>query len=112
MHGVAPFDLFENSPVFFDQGGVEEELHEGRLDALNGFPVGWAEVGSERKAYLEEQVVCEDVSEPACDIRMMLDLVEAGLDVNAVDDNVGMGVQIRRLYTWRRISSQMLPNLH
>jgi hypothetical protein len=90
---VAPFDLVKDGPVFVDQGGVEEEpLGKGRLDASNGFPVGWAEVSSKRKAYLEEQVVCKDVREHTCDIRMMLDLADARLDVIGVDDDVVVGV--------------------
>ena len=78
--------------MFFDHGGVKEKpLGEGRLDALNGFPVGWAEVSSKRKAYLEEQVVCKDVRERTCDIRMMLDLADTRLGVIGVDNDVVVG---------------------
>ena len=56
---MTPFDFVENDVVFCDQGGVREEpFGKGGLDAADGFPVGGAEVGAERKANLEEQVVC------------------------------------------------------
>jgi hypothetical protein len=78
--------------MLVDQGGVEEELlGKGRLDMSNGFPVGWAEVSSKRKAYLEEQVVCKDIRERTCDIRMMLDLADTRLDVIGTDDDVIVG---------------------
>ena len=78
--------------MLVDQGGVEEELlGKGRLDMSNGFPVGWAEVSSKHKAYLEEQVVCKDVRERTCDISMMLDLADTRLDVIGVDDDVVVG---------------------
>ena len=60
---------------------------------LDGFPVGRAEVSTERKANLEEQVVCKDVKKCTCDIGVMFYLVEAGLDVIGMDDDVVSGVQ-------------------
>ena len=79
--------------MLHDQEGVEKEpLGEGALGAVNGFPIGGAEVGSECEAYLEEQVVGKYVRECARHIRVMLDLVEAGFDVFGVDDDVNVGV--------------------
>ena len=63
------------------------------MDASDGFPVGWAEVGPGREAYLEEQVVCENVGKCACNIGVMLYLMEAGLYVVGVDDDVVRGVR-------------------
>jgi hypothetical protein len=63
------------------------------LDAPDSFPVGWAEVGPEREAYLEEQVVCKNVGKRACNIRVMFYLTEAGLYVIGMDDNVIRGVR-------------------
>ncbi len=79
--------------MFRYQGGVEEELlGEGQLDASDGFPVGWAEVGPERETYLEEQVISKNVGKRACDIGVMFDLAEAGFYVIGVDDDVIPGV--------------------
>ena len=76
--GVAPLDLVEYRPVSFHQGSFEEEsFRQGRLDMANSFPVGGAEVGAERKSYLEEQVVSKDVGESPCHIGMLLDLAKA-----------------------------------
>ena len=63
------------------------------MDASNGFPVGWAEVGPERETYLEEQVVRQDVGKCTCDVGVVLDLTEAGLHVIGVDDYVVCGVR-------------------
>ena len=63
------------------------------MDALDGFPVGWAEVGPERETYLEEQVVRQDVGKRACDIGVMFDLTEAGLHVIGMDDDVVCGIR-------------------
>ena len=63
------------------------------MDALNGFPVGWAEVGPEREPYLEEQVISENVRKRACDIRVMFYLTEARFDVTGMSDNVVCGVR-------------------
>jgi hypothetical protein len=59
---------------------------------MDSFPVGRAEDGAERKAYLKEQVVSKDVQEGACHIGVMFDLAEARLDVIGVDNNVVVGV--------------------
>ena len=92
--GATPFYSVEDGSMLHYQAGVEEELlGEGGLNASDGFPVGWAEVGSECKAYLEEQVVCEDLGKRTCNIGVMLYLVEAGLDVIDVDDDVVSGVR-------------------
>ena len=63
------------------------------MDASDGFPVGWAEVGPEREAYLDEQVVCENLGKRACNIGVMFYLMEAGLYVVGVDNNVVRGVR-------------------
>ena len=63
------------------------------MDTSNGLPVGWAEVGPKRETYLEEQVISENVGKRACDIGVMFDLTEAGLDVIGMDEDVVCGVQ-------------------
>jgi len=63
------------------------------LNASDGFPVGWAEVGPKCEAYLEEQVVREDVEKCTCNIGMMFYLAEAGLYVIGMDDDVIRGVR-------------------
>ncbi len=75
--------------MLYYQGGVEEELlSEGGLNVSDGFPVGRTEVDPECKAYLEEQVVRQDVQKGARHIEVMLDLVEARFDVIGVDNDV------------------------
>jgi hypothetical protein len=92
--GATPFDFVEDCSMLFHQGGVKEELlGEGGLDASNGFPVGWAEVGPERETYLEEQVVLQDVGKCACDIGVVFYLTEAGLNVIGMDNDVVCGVR-------------------
>ena len=57
--GVTPLDFVEDDVVFRDQGGVgEEPFDKGGLDTADSFAVGGTEVGAEREANLEEQVVC------------------------------------------------------
>jgi hypothetical protein len=86
---VAPIDFVEDGVMLHDQRGVEEQpLGEGRLCSTDSFPVGWAEVGVKREAYLKEQVVRKDIRKGACHIGVMLDLVEARLDIIGVDDDV------------------------
>ena len=78
MKGSAPLDLVENGIVLCYQRGVKEEAFGGgSLCASDGFPVGWAEVSTKRKAYLEEQIVGKDVRESTRHIRVMLYLAEA-----------------------------------
>jgi hypothetical protein len=60
---------------------------------MDSFPVGWAEVGTECEAYLEEQVVREDIQKGAFHIGVMPDLVEAGFDIIGLDDDVVVGVR-------------------
>jgi hypothetical protein len=55
---------------------------------MDSFPIGGAKAGAKCKAYLEEQVVRQDVGEGAHHIGVMLDLVEAGLDLIGMDDTV------------------------
>jgi hypothetical protein len=59
---------------------------------MDSFPVGGAEVCAECEAYLEEQVVHQDVREGARHIRVMLDLAEAGFEIIGMDDDVVVGV--------------------
>jgi hypothetical protein len=56
------------------------------------FPVGWAEVCAKCEADLEEQVVCQDVQEGACHIRVMFYLAEAVFDVIGVNNDVVVGI--------------------
>ena len=56
---------------------MKEALGEGGLHSPHSLPVGRTEVGAKCKAYLEEEVLCKDVREGACHVRVMLDLAEA-----------------------------------
>jgi hypothetical protein len=67
---------------------LKKSRSEGGLGATDGFPVGGAEVGVKRKAYLEEQLVGKDVQKGARHIKVMFYLTKARLDVIGMDDNV------------------------
>jgi hypothetical protein len=58
----------------------------------DSFPVGGAEFGAKCEAYLEEQVVRQDVGKGARHIGVMLDLAEAVFDIIGVDDDVVIGI--------------------
>ena len=93
IDGSAPFDFVEDCTVLRDQRCVEvQPLGESRLRSSDGFPVGWAEVCTEREADLEEQIIRQDVRECACHIGVMFYLTEAGFDVIGVDNDVVVGV--------------------
>ena len=112
MQGATPFDFVKDGVVFLHQGGVEEEpFGEDGLDVSDGFPVDWAEVSTEHKANLEEQVVCKDVRKCHCDIRVVFYLAETDLTSLVWMPMSSVGYKTRRLYARTRISSQTLPNL-
>ena len=58
MQRATPTYLIENGLVFVDKGRIEEEAFcQCGLGALDGLPIGWAEIHAKRKANLQEKVV-------------------------------------------------------
>jgi hypothetical protein len=93
LQRATPPYLIENGPVFVDKRRVKEEAFcQCGLGTLDGLPIRGTEIRAECEANLQEKVVGEDVREGACDVRMVLDLAKARLDVIGVHDNVFVGV--------------------
>ena len=67
-------------------------LYQTGLCLAHSFPVSGAEVCSKGLPYLKEEVPSQDIQEGPNDVRVVLDLAEAGLDVIGMDHDVVMWV--------------------
>ncbi len=71
---------------------MEQSLCQSSLCLAHSFPVSGAEVCSKGLPYLKEEVLGQHMQYGPNDVGVVLDLVEAGLDVIGMDHNVVLWV--------------------